>query len=232
MTFAADIKAAEAYDRWFDRGWGKYAFRVEAKALLRAAGDLAGLRTLDLGSGTGRLTAELVDDGALPVAVDRDPSMLTVASRRSLGPRVLADARALPFADGTFDIAFAVTVCEFVDNVDAVFSELARVTRRGGRFVVGSLNPQSPWGFFNRKRFRQAPWTDARFLTRRELLDLGKQHGKASLIPALYAPENLPAPHLTGPVLEFLGRLAPAIGAFQVLVVERTLADELPESRA
>jgi SAM-dependent methyltransferase len=133
----------------------------------------------------------------------------------------LADAGALPFHDAAFDVAFAVTVCEFVDDVGRVFSELARIIRPGGRFVVGSLNPQSPWGFFNRERFRQAPWASARFLERRELLKLGSQHGKASLFSALYAPENLPAANLVGPVLEFLGRFAPGIGAFQVLVVER-----------
>jgi SAM-dependent methyltransferase len=223
MTFVSDASSASAYDRWFDRGWGKYAFGVESRALLRAAGDLCGLRALDVGSGTGRFTAELAGAGAVPVAVDRDPSMLAVASRRSMGALVLADARALPFGDGAFDIAFAVTVCEFIDNVVQVFSELARVTRPGGRLVVGSLNPASPWGFFDRERFRHAPWTEARFLTRRELLDLGKRHGKASLFPALYAPANLPGPQLTGPVLEFLRHLAPAIGAFQVLIVERPI---------
>jgi ubiquinone/menaquinone biosynthesis C-methylase UbiE len=138
-----------------------------------------------------------------------------------MGALVLADAKALPFGDRAFDIAFAVTVCEFVDNVVQVFSELARVTRPGGRFVVGSLNPQSPWGFFNRERFRQGPWASARFLERRELLKLGSQHGKASLSSALYAAENLPAANLVGPVLEFLGRFAPGLGAFQVLVVDR-----------
>jgi ubiquinone/menaquinone biosynthesis C-methylase UbiE len=221
MTFVVDTSCAEAYDRWFDRGWGKYAFGIETKTLLKAAGKIAGARALDVGSGTGRFTAQLATAGALPVAVDRDPSMLSVAVRHSFRSVILGDAELLPFADASFDIAFAVTVCEFVDNVELVFSELARVTRPGGRFVVGSLNPKSPWGFFNRERFRQAPWTGARFLSRRELVKLGSQHGQASLSSALYAPENLPAADLVGPVLEFLGRLAPGLGAFQVLVVQR-----------
>ncbi|HLF76024.1 MAG TPA: methyltransferase domain-containing protein [Dehalococcoidia bacterium] len=220
MTFAADVKVAEAYDHWFDRGWGKYAFGIETKALLKAAGSIAGLRALDAGSGTGRFTAELVRRGAFPVGVDRDGLMLTVAKRRRSRSLVLADAGALPFADAAFDIAFAVTLCEFVDNVGQVFSELARVTRPGGRFVVGNLNPKSPWGFFNRERFRHAPWTSARFLTRQQLVKLGSQHGVASLSAALYAPENLPGAQVIGPALELLGRLAPGLGAFQVLVVD------------
>jgi ubiquinone/menaquinone biosynthesis C-methylase UbiE len=221
MTFVTDPTAAGAYDRWFDRGWGKYSFRIETKALLKAAGPLEGLRVLDVGSGTGRFTAELGRAGALPLGIDRDGSMLTVARRRLGYPLVLGDAAALPFADASFDIAFAVTLCEFVDNVAVVFAELARVTQPGGRFVVGSLNPRSPWGFFNRGRFRQAPWTSARFLTRRELVELGSQHGTAWLSSALYAPENLPATDVLGPALELLGRFLPGFGAFQVLLVEK-----------
>jgi ubiquinone/menaquinone biosynthesis C-methylase UbiE len=174
MTFVADTSGAEAYDRWFDGSWGKYAFGIEKQALLKAAREIAGSRAFDVGSGTGRFTAQLVSDGALAFAVDRDPSMLALAVRRPHSSSALADAGALPFAGASFDIAFAVTVCEFVDNVEQVFSELARVTKPGGRFVVGSLNPRSPWGFFNRERFRQAPWASARFLERRELITLGR----------------------------------------------------------
>jgi ubiquinone/menaquinone biosynthesis C-methylase UbiE len=219
VTFSADINAAEAYDHWFDLGWGKYAFGVEARALLKVAGVLAGLRALDVGSGTGRFTAELARRGALPVGADQDASMLTVAKRRGSSSLVLADAGALPFADASFDIAFAVTLCEFVDDVAQVFAEMARVTRPGGRFVVGSLNRKSPWGFFSRERFEHAPWTAARFLTRQQLLKLARRHGTVSLSSALYAPENLPAVHTLGPAIELLGRLAPGVGAFQVLTV-------------
>lgn len=220
MTFTANLGAAEAYDRWFDQPWGRYAFGIEVKTLLGAAGAIDGLRVLDAGSGTGRFTAELARRGAHPIAVDRDASMLEVARRREQAPLVLADACSLPLANGSFDLAFAVTLCEFVDDVGAVFSELARVVRPGGRFVVGSLNPASPWGFFNRARFLHRPWSTARFLTRRELLLLGGRHGSASLSSALYAPENLPAARVFGPALEAGGRLVPGLGAFQVLVVE------------
>jgi SAM-dependent methyltransferase len=85
------------------------------------------------------------------------PSMLAVAVRRPHSFLALADAVALPFHDAAFDVAFAVRVCEFVDNVGQVFSELARVTRPGGRFVVGSLNPQSPWVSLIASAFAKLP---------------------------------------------------------------------------
>jgi len=221
MSFAADVDAAEAYDRWFDRAWGRYAFGIESTALLKAAGKLDGLRVLDVGCGTGRFTAELARKGAFPVGVDRDSAMLAVAHGRGIRSLVLADAGRLPLADASFDIAFAVTLCEFVDDVEQVFSELARVIRPGGRFVVGGLNPKSPWGFLDRARFQQAPWIEVRFLSRQELTRLGSRYGAVTLAAALFAPENLPAIKVAGPALELLGRLTPSLGAFQVLVVQR-----------
>jgi SAM-dependent methyltransferase len=126
----------------------------------------------------------------------------------------------LPFLDAAFDRCVAVTLCEFVSDVDGVFAELARVTRPGGRIVVGSLNPRSAWGWANRRRLQEPPWTSARFFTRGELLALGGKHGRGSLISALYAPEGMPALNRLGTVLEAVGRMAPALGAFQVLTVE------------
>ena len=63
------------------------------------------------------------------------------------GPRmkfVAGDAAALPFLDGSFDAAAAVTVLEFVEEPQAVLAEMARVVRPGGRLVVGALNRFSP----------------------------------------------------------------------------------------
>jgi SAM-dependent methyltransferase len=221
MAFDADPEAALAYDRWFERRWGRYAFRVEAAALLRASGGVGGRKVLDVGCGTGRFTLELQQRGADVIGLDRDLAMLSVARGRLRAPLIQGDACALPFAAGAFDLAVAVTLCEFVSDVGAVFDELARVTRPGGRFVVGSLNPRSPWGIANRRRFREPPWTEARFLGRQELITLGARFGRARISGHLYAPEGLPRLQALGAPLEVAGRLAPALGAFQVLTVER-----------
>ena len=216
MPFANAIEAAEAYDAWFEKGWGRYAFRVESQALLRVAGTIANLRVLDVGSGTGRFTAELQQRGAEVVAVDNDLAMVSVTRTKHISPIVIGDAAHLPFASGSIDVAFAVTVCEFVDDVGAVFAELARVVRPNGQFVVGSLNPRSPWGLVSRARFKEQPWVDARFLSRAELLRLGEAHGKASLHASLYSTEKV-----MFPALEALSTALPQLGAFQVLVVEK-----------
>jgi SAM-dependent methyltransferase len=51
------------------------------------------------------------------------------------GHTVLADADDLPFSDGAFDVAIMDAVLEHLPNVEASFSEVARVLRKGGVFI-------------------------------------------------------------------------------------------------
>jgi SAM-dependent methyltransferase len=211
-----------AYDRWFDTRWGRYAFAVELAAIERAAGRLDGLRVLDAGCGTGRFTAVLERRAARLAGVDLDPAMLTVAGRRVRAPLLAADADELPFRDEAFDVTIAVTVCEFTASPAALVAELARVTRPGGRVVIGALNRRSPWGLARRPQLRRPPWQAARFLTRRQLRALGAPHGQVKLHGTLILPGTFPGSRHAGRFLEAIGRRAcPATGAFQVLTVER-----------
>lgn len=98
-----------------------------------------GERVLDVAAGTAVSTVELARGGAWCVAADFSLGMLRAgrrAGRHRKVPLVGADALALPFIDGAFD---AVTISLGLRNVadpDAALTELARVTRPGGRLVV------------------------------------------------------------------------------------------------
>lgn len=127
----------------------------------------------------------------------------------------------LPFPDQVFDLTVGVTVLEFVADPDAALAELARVTRRGGRIVIGALNPHSPWGLANRRRLAGGPWRRARFLEPKALRALGSRFGRTSLHAALYAPDWFPGIRGWGPVLETIGGVAPRWGAFQVLAIDK-----------
>jgi SAM-dependent methyltransferase len=213
---------AERYDTWFDQPWGRYASRVERDAVLAAAGDLTGGTVADIGCGTGRLTQHLEELAASVVGLDPDPAMLSVTSRRTNAPLVVGDGHCLPFRDASVDVAIAVTVCEFTVDPALVVSELARITRPGGRVIVGALNRRSAWGFANRKQFDQPPWAEARFLSPAELRSIGEPHGTVMMRPALYPPTALPFLERWGPAMEYLGRLvAPRWGAFNVMTVIR-----------
>lgn len=115
-------------------------------------GDVAGRRVLEVGAGAAQCTRWLTAQGALAVATDVAGGMLA-ASRRldaRLGvrtPALQADARALPFADDVFDLAFtAFGAIPFVADADRVHREVARVLRPGGTWVFSVTHPVR-WAF-------------------------------------------------------------------------------------
>jgi SAM-dependent methyltransferase len=119
---------------------------VEQRQLVREAiGLRQGEQVLDLGCGPGYLAvemaAEIGPDGRVH-AVDGSESMLASARRRECGPDAapiefqLADVTALPFADGSFDVAISSQVYEYVEDVAAALDEAHRVLKPGGRLFV------------------------------------------------------------------------------------------------
>lgn len=219
----SDTLDAAAYDAWFDTRWGRHAFHVERQALLATAGPLVGRQVADVGCGTGRFTAELEHAGARVVGIDLDPAMLEIAATRVSGRLLAGDAHRLPLADDTVDTSVAVTLLEFVDDPTAVLAELTRITHPGGRIVIGSLNPRSPWGLAHRRELSRPPWSAAQLRTRREVGQLLTRAGlgPARWRPALYAPSAFPGLDIIGPVIDRAGRrLAPAAGAFQVAALD------------
>ena len=97
---------------------------------------LAGARVADVGAGTGISTRGLLRRGARVVAVDHGPAMLSVLrSYPPLVPAVLADANALPFADGCLDLVTFAQSWHWVDLSRAP-REVMRVVRPGGALAL------------------------------------------------------------------------------------------------
>ncbi len=100
-------------------------------------------RMLDLGTGSGVIVRKLTErwPQAEVTGVDLSPEMISEARRLSTSPAQrydVADAAALPFEDGAFDL---VTM----NNMIPFFDELARVTAPGGSVVIAyGLGPQTP----------------------------------------------------------------------------------------
>ncbi|MFB6703381.1 class I SAM-dependent methyltransferase [Streptomyces sp. NPDC056333] len=91
-----------------------------------------GLRVLDLGAGTGKLTATLVALGADVVAVEPDPAMLTELRRSLPGVRALpGSAEAIPLSDASVDAVLAGNAMHWFDMAVAG-PEIARVLAPGG----------------------------------------------------------------------------------------------------
>lgn len=112
--------------------------------LYRQAGLHAARRVLDVGCGTGAVTADLVDlvrPGADVVAVDVDPAMARRSRARLDGAGVVcADGGRLPFPDGAFDAAVCNLVLMWAPDPGALVREMARVVRPGGT-VLASMEP-------------------------------------------------------------------------------------------
>ena len=86
---------------------------------------------LDVGAGTGALTAELVARGASVAAADPSPEFVAVLRERFPNLEVEeAPAESLPCGDGVFDVALAQLVVAFVTDGPAAVAEMARVARR------------------------------------------------------------------------------------------------------
>jgi SAM-dependent methyltransferase len=95
-----------------------------------------GQRALDVGCGPGALTGELVAVLGPENVSAVDPSPSFVAACRERLPQVdvrLAAAEELPFEDAVFDHGLAQLVINFMTDARAGMSEMARVTRPGGR---------------------------------------------------------------------------------------------------
>lgn len=124
---------------WGGRQYEDLAERIALKRLLPGKS----LRLLDIGAGFGRL-ADLYSGAERVILLDCSFSQLKEAKERyGHDPRfsfLVADLYNLPFPDRTFDTAVMVRVIHHVADVHAALSEIRRVIRDGGTFVLEYAN--------------------------------------------------------------------------------------------
>ncbi|MCC6589791.1 MAG: class I SAM-dependent methyltransferase [Bryobacterales bacterium] len=95
-----------------------------------------GERILDIGCGTGQLTAEIAAAGAKVIGVDLSSQMIDQARWNYPGLEFeVADVRHLPF-NGEFDAVFSNAALHWVCEAERAAASIARALRRGGRFVA------------------------------------------------------------------------------------------------
>ena len=113
----------------------------------------AGERVLDLGCGAGTdslIAAQMVGAEGRVVGIDMTPEMLAKARAGAVelglaqAEFVEGDVESLPFADAAFDVVISNGVIDLVPDKDAVFAELHRVLRPGGRVQLADVTIQQP----------------------------------------------------------------------------------------
>lgn len=93
-----------------------------------------------------------------------------------------ADASALPFRSGVFDLATMILGLEFVAEPGRALQEAHRVLTPGGCLVTAILNRSGLWTLWRRLKRRLVPsiWREARFLGADELGHLLRARGFAA----------------------------------------------------
>lgn len=153
MTFEV---GADAYQRFM----GRYADEL-ARELLAELRPHPPERALDVGAGTGALTAQLVEALGPDAVVAIDPSVAFVTALRARLPGVDAregTAETLPYPGASFDLTLAQLVIHFMTDPVAGVAEMARVTRPGGTVAA------STWDFAGERAPLSLFWRVARDL--------------------------------------------------------------------
>jgi ubiquinone/menaquinone biosynthesis C-methylase UbiE len=121
--------------------------------LVEACGISAGQRVLDVAAGTGNAAIRAAEAGANVVASDLTPENFEAGRREARARGVElewreADAEALPFRDGEFDVVMSSFGAMFAPDHQAVADELLRVSRPGGTIGMVNFTPDGLGGEF------------------------------------------------------------------------------------
>ena len=137
--------------------------------LVEACGIGPGQRVLDVAAGTGNVAIRAALAGADVVASDLTPENFEAGRREAAaqGARLewlQADAEALPFADGEFDVVTSAFGAVFAPNQQVAADELLRVCRAGGAIgVTGPALPAATAGLARRLPWLFGGWSPLRW---------------------------------------------------------------------
>jgi arsenite methyltransferase len=108
---------------------------------------------LDVGCGAGMdslVAAQMVGPTGSATGIDMTPEMIAKArgsvAEMELGNVTIVEGSAehLPFDDAAFDVVISNGVIDLIPDKDAVFSEISRVLRPGGRIQLADVTIQNP----------------------------------------------------------------------------------------
>ena len=121
--------------------------QIVGESLAEAADVRANERVLDVAAGNGNATLAAARRFAKVTSTDYVPALLEKGRARAAAEGLnvefqVADAEALPFADGSFDVALSTFGVMFTPDHQRSAGELLRVVRGGGRIGMANWTPQ------------------------------------------------------------------------------------------
>ena len=127
------------------------AMRESGEALVKAIGVTAGLKVMDLGCGDGTTALPAAQLGADVTGVDIAANLVAAGNARAEAAGLSnlrfqeGDASNLEgVADDSFDLVVSIFGAMFAPRPFDVAKEMVRVTRPGGRIVMGNWIPNDP----------------------------------------------------------------------------------------
>ena len=125
--------------------------RESGEALVESLGITRGLRVLDLGCGDGTTALPAARRGADVLGVDISTNLVAAGNRRAKDEHLAnlrfqhGDATNLyELADHSFDLVISIFGAMFAPKPFDVAKEMVRVTKTGGRIVMGNWIPNDP----------------------------------------------------------------------------------------
>ncbi|MEU4312481.1 class I SAM-dependent methyltransferase [Nocardia sp. NPDC024068] len=130
------------------------------RRLVRAAPVGPGKKVLDIAAGAGNAAIPAAQTGADVVASDLTPELFEVGRRNAAAAGVAvtweqADAEALPYDDGAFDVVLSCVGIMFAPFHRTAADELVRVTGTGGTIALANWTPS---GFIGRMFAAMKPY--------------------------------------------------------------------------
>jgi ubiquinone/menaquinone biosynthesis C-methylase UbiE len=120
--------------------------QIVGENLCEAVDLRAGSRVLDVAAGNGNATLAAARRFAHVTSTDYVPALLERGRERAAAERLQvefreADAEALPFADGSFDVVLSTVGVMFAPDQERAATEMTRVARPGGRIGLANWTP-------------------------------------------------------------------------------------------
>jgi SAM-dependent methyltransferase len=163
-TLALDGIKAKQQKTWSSGDYGAVATLIHpiAEALAQNAGLSAGMRILDVATGSGNAAIAAARCNTRVVGIDYVPGLLDRARERAAAEHLdiefaEGDAEALAFPDGSFDAVFSVVGAMFAPDQEKTAAELVRVCRPGGLVALANWTPDGFLGDMFRVLGRRVP---------------------------------------------------------------------------
>ena len=230
----ADFKALKARQQ---AAWssGDYALigttlQIVGEDLCEALDVRSGHKVLDVAAGNGNASLAAARRWCEVIATDYVTALLERASERAAAERLAiefrqADAEALPFADGSFDVVVSTFGVMFTPDQERAASEMLRVCRRGGKIGLANWTPDGFIGQLFKTIGQHVPPSGAKspalWGTRERIAELFEPHAASvqsaqrNFVFRYRSPEHWLDVFKTyyGPVLKTFAALEPAAQA-------------------